>query len=54
MYEIHLKPHKSLLDTVWLTGMIDEEEMQREHPLHYKKIMADDTLQKIYVVRENP
>lgn len=54
MYEIHLKPHKSLLDKVWLTGVIDEAEMQKEHPLHYKKIMADDTLQKIYVVRENP
>ena len=54
MYEIHLKPHKSPLDTVWLTGLIDEEEMKEEHPLHYKKIMADDTLEAIYVVREKP
>ncbi len=53
MYEIHLKPHKSPLDKVWFTGLIDEEEMQKEHPLHYKKIMADETLQAIYVVREN-
>jgi cytochrome b subunit of formate dehydrogenase len=53
MYEIHLKPHKSPLDKVWITGLIDEEEMQKEHPLHYKKIMADDTLQAIYVVRAN-
>lgn len=54
MYEIHLKPHKSPLDTVWLTGVIDEEEMRKEHPLHYKKIMADETLEGIYVVREHP
>jgi len=53
MYEIHLKPHKSPLDKVWITGLIDEEEMQAEHALHYKKIMADDTLQAIYIVREN-
>lgn len=53
MYEIHLKPHKSPLDKVWITGLIDEEEMQQEHPLHYKRIMADDTLQAIYVVRES-
>jgi len=53
MYEIHLKPHKSPLDKVWITGLIDEEEMQKEHALHYKKIMADDALQAIYVVREN-
>jgi len=53
MYEIHLKPHKSPLDKVWITGLIDEEEMQKEHPLHYKKIMADEAMQAIYVVREN-
>jgi cytochrome b subunit of formate dehydrogenase len=53
MYEIHLKPHKSPLDKVWITGLIDEEEMQAEHALHYKKIMADDALQAIYIVREN-
>jgi len=53
MYEIHLKPHKSPLDKVWITGRIDEEEMQKEYPLHYKKIMADKKLQAIYMVREN-
>jgi cytochrome b subunit of formate dehydrogenase len=54
MYEIHLKPHRSPLDNVWVTGRIDEEEMKKEYPLHYKKIMADENLQAIYMVRENP
>lgn len=52
LYEIHLKPHKSPLDKVWLTGLIDEQEMRAEHPLHYQKIMADESLQAIYMVRE--
>ncbi len=51
MYEIHLKPHKSPMDKVWLTGCIDEAEMKEEHPLHYQKIMADSALQHIYIVR---
>jgi cytochrome b subunit of formate dehydrogenase len=52
LYEIHLKPHKSPIDNVWITGVIDEEEMKEEYPLHYKKIMADPKLQEIYTRRE--
>jgi cytochrome b subunit of formate dehydrogenase len=53
MYEIHLKPHKSPLDNVWLTGTVDEDEMKEEYAVHYKKIMADPELQKIYIRRVN-
>ena len=49
MYEIHLKPHKFPLDNMWMTGVMDEEEMKEEYPLHYKKIMNDPELQKIYI-----
>jgi cytochrome b subunit of formate dehydrogenase len=52
LYEIHLKPHKSPIDNVWITGVIDEEEMKEEYPLHYQKIMADPKLQEIYLIRE--
>jgi cytochrome b subunit of formate dehydrogenase len=48
-YEVHFKPHKSPLDDTWLTGVIDEEEMKEEYALHYKKIMNDPELQKIYI-----
>ncbi len=50
MYEVHLRPHKFPLDKMWLTGIISEEEMQEEFPLHYKKIMENPELQKIYIV----
>jgi cytochrome b subunit of formate dehydrogenase len=49
LYEIHLRPHKFPIDNMWLTGVIDEEEMKEEYPLHYKKIMSDPELQKIFV-----
>jgi hypothetical protein len=48
LYEVHLRPHKFPLDNMWLTGVIDEEEMKAEYPIHYKKIMNDPELQKIY------
>jgi cytochrome b subunit of formate dehydrogenase len=52
-YEVHFKPHKSPLDDTWLTGVIDEEEMKEEYALHYKKIMNDPELQKIYIQKES-
>jgi cytochrome b subunit of formate dehydrogenase len=53
LYEIHLKPHKSPIDNVWITGVIDEEEMKEEYLFHYKKIMADPKLQQIYIKKES-
>jgi formate dehydrogenase gamma subunit len=52
LYEVHLRPHKFPIDNMWLTGVIDEEEMKEEYPLHYKKIMADPELRDIYIKRE--
>jgi len=49
LYEIHFRPHKSPLDNTWLTGVVDEEHMKEEYALHYKKIMNDPELQKIYI-----
>jgi cytochrome b subunit of formate dehydrogenase len=48
-YEIHFRPHKSPLDNTWLTGVISEKEMKEEFMLHYKKIMNDPQLQKIFI-----
>jgi cytochrome b subunit of formate dehydrogenase len=48
-YEIHFRPHKSPLDKLWITGVISEEEMKEEYMLHYKKIMNDPELQKIFI-----
>ena len=52
LYEIHFRPHKSPLDNTWLTGVISEEEMKEEYALHYKKIMNDPELKKIYMKNE--
>lgn len=49
LYEVHLRPHKFPVDNMWLTGVIDEDEMKEEYPLHYKKIMTDPELKKIYM-----
>jgi cytochrome b subunit of formate dehydrogenase len=49
LYEVHLRPHKFPIDHMWLTGLIDEEEMKEEYPLHYSKIMNDPELQKVYI-----
>jgi len=53
LYEVHLRPHKFPVDNMWLTGVIDEEEMKEEYPLHYQKIMNDPSLQEIYIRRED-
>ena len=53
LYEVHLRPRKFPIDNLWITGVIDEEEMREEFPLHYKKIMEDPELQKIYLVPEH-
>lgn len=52
LYEVHLRPHKFPIDSMWLTGVISEEEMKEEFTLHYKKIMENPELRKIYIVGE--
>jgi cytochrome b subunit of formate dehydrogenase len=53
LYEVHLRPHKFPVDNMWLTGVIDEEEMKEEYPSHHKRIMADPKLQKVYVKKDD-
>lgn len=53
LYEVHLRPHKFPIDNMWLHGIIDEEEMKEEYPLHYKRIMADPKLRDIYINKES-
>jgi cytochrome b subunit of formate dehydrogenase len=53
LYEVHLRPHKFPVDNMWLTGVIDEEEMKEEYPSHHKRIMADPELQKVYVKKDD-
>ena len=53
MYEVHLRPRKFPIDNLWLTGLIEEEEMREDFPLHYKRIMEDPELQKVYLVPEH-
>ncbi len=54
MYEIHFRPGRSPLNQMWLTGLMDEEEFREDHALHYKKIMSDPELKKIYLRKEAP
>jgi cytochrome b subunit of formate dehydrogenase len=37
-YEVHLKPGKFPMSTVWLDGKISEHELEEEHPLEYQRI----------------
>jgi len=53
LYDVHLRPRKFPIDNLWLTGLIEEEEMRGEFPLHYKRIMEDPELQKVYLVPEH-
>ena len=42
-YEVHLKPGKFPMSTVWLDGMISEHELEEEHPLQYQRIKEPET-----------
>lgn len=39
MYTVHLNPDIFPMSSIWLTGRIREEELQRHHPLEYEEIM---------------
>ncbi len=52
-YEVHFRPHKFPLDNLWITGVISEAEMKAEYGLHYKKIMNDPELQKVYIKKRS-
>ncbi len=52
LFEVHLRPHKFPIDNLWITGVIDKDEMKEEYPLHYKKIMDDPRLRDIYIKKK--
>ena len=54
LFEVYLIPRESSISKTWITGLIDEDEMKAEFGLHYKKIMDDPALQKIYIHAEGP
>jgi len=37
-YEVHLKPGKFPMSTIWLNGKIPEHELEEEHPIQYQRI----------------
>jgi cytochrome b subunit of formate dehydrogenase len=39
-YNVHYNPDKFPMSRVWLNGKISEEEIIREHPLEYRRIIA--------------
>ncbi len=54
LYEVQIKPHRSVLDTTLFTGIIDEEEMKDDYPYHYEKILKDPKLSSIYIKEKIP
>lgn len=40
MYHVHLKPGHFPMDRVWIDGKISEEDMKRNHPLEYERIVS--------------
>ncbi len=49
LYEVHFGPHKYPYDTTWLDPLVSESEMKEMFPAHYRRIMADPALMKIYL-----
>jgi formate dehydrogenase gamma subunit len=41
-YEVHLKPGKFPMSTVWLDGKISEHELKEEHPLEYERLVKSE------------
>lgn len=41
-YEVHLKPGKFPMSTIWLDGKISEHEMIEEHPLEYERLVKSE------------
>jgi cytochrome b subunit of formate dehydrogenase len=44
-YNVHYSPDKFPMSWVWLTGQISEHDLQREHPLEYERLIAQQVKQ---------
>lgn len=42
MYNVHLNPHHFPMNKVWYKGTLTREEMIREHPLEYERLMEKE------------
>lgn len=51
LYEVHLRPSKFPFDSHWTTGVIPLEEAEEEYPRHYREVMADPHLRRVYLRR---
>jgi cytochrome b subunit of formate dehydrogenase len=41
-YNVHYNPAKFPMNRVWLTGTLSEEEIRKEHPLEYERLLRED------------
>ena len=41
-YNAHYKPDKFPMNWVWWTGMLSEEEIRKEHPLEYERLIGSN------------
>lgn len=41
LYTVHLSPDHLPMNKVWITGTLDEAEMEKHHPLEYEAIMGE-------------
>ena len=42
-YNVHLKPSHFPMSRTWLTGKISKEEIIRDHPLEFEKLIAEES-----------
>ena len=42
-YNVHFNPHRFPMSWTWLRGKIPKEEMMRDHPLEYEKLVAEES-----------
>jgi formate dehydrogenase gamma subunit len=53
-YNAHYNPDKFPMNWVWWTGKLSEEEIQKEHPLEYERIIKDSNSVRSSPVDEQP
>ncbi|MBN1475541.1 cytochrome b/b6 domain-containing protein [Candidatus Sumerlaeota bacterium] len=54
MYEVHLRPGRFPHSLVWFHGLMDEEEMEEEHPAHLEELKRRGGSRVLRIHRERP